>query len=235
MEEQTVDELLSLQELDTMIARSRVERRSLIAERAEVERQFEVLLAAEAKKRARVEQVEADVRRAERTVQAGRATMKRLQERAQDLHRAREVAAARAEVDAARQNLDDAETLLLEEMQAYDRARVSAEEAEKALNEGRSDSEGRCAEIDGRLSQLEQELTRAESHRRETALRLDSRVRSIYERVSGGRTAQVLAPLVHGCCGHCFTSIPLQRQAEIRAGASVVVCEGCGVILHPER
>lgn len=235
MEEQTVDELLSLQELDTMIARLRVERRSLQSERVEVQQRFEVLLKGESDMRSRVEQIEAEVRRADRTVQAGRATLKRLQERAQELHRAREVAAARAEVDAARQNLDDAETSLLEEMQSHDRARVGAEEAERTLNEGRSEGEERCSEIDGRLSELEHELARAEAERRETAQRLDSRVRSIYERVSGGRTTQVLAPLAHGCCGHCFTAIPLQRQAEIRAGASVVVCEGCGVILHPER
>lgn len=235
MEEQTVKELLSLQELDVLIAQLRTESRALKAERVEVEEAFEALVQRESEKRARVELVLADVRRAERTVQAGRETVKRLQDRSQELHRAREVAAARAEVDAARQNLDDAETTLLEEMQAHDRARVSAEEAEIKLTEGRVAGEERCGEIDGRLNELEQALVRSETERRETAMRLDSGIRSVYERVSGGRTTQVLAPIVHGCCGHCYTSIPLQRQAEIRVGASLVVCEGCGVILHPEN
>ena len=45
----------------------------------------------------------------ERTVQAGRATLKRLQARAQEVHNMREHAAARAEIDAARQNLEAAE------------------------------------------------------------------------------------------------------------------------------
>lgn len=235
MEEQTVDELLSLQELDLLITRLGIERRSLQAERAEVEQAFDVLVKDDSDMRARLEQVQAEMRRAERTVQAGRATVKRLQERAQNLHRAREVAAARTEADAARQNLDEAETDLLEEMQAHDRASVSAEVADKKLSDGRSVGEERCRDIDGRLSQLEQDLTRSETERREMSMRLDSGVRSVYERVSAGQTTQVLAPLVHGCCGHCFTAIPLQRQAEIRAGASLVVCEGCGVILHPER
>jgi predicted nucleic acid-binding Zn-ribbon protein len=234
MEEQTVKELLSLQEFDAVIVQLRTERQSLKAERTKVEEAFEALVKRESTKRARVEVVQADVRRAERTVQAGRATVKRLQDRAQELHRAREVAAARAEVDAAKQNLDDAETLILEEMQAHDRASVDAEEAERKLNEGRSAGEERCGEIDGRLSEIEQELVRSETARRETSMRLDSGIRSVYERVSGGRTTQVLAPIVHGCCGHCYTSIPLQKQAEIRGGASLVVCEGCGVILHPD-
>ena len=235
MEEQTVDELLSLQELDDRIAGLTKERRQLQAERAELEAEFERLLKSDEEMKNRVEAIEAEVRRADRTVQAGRATLKRLQERAQELHRAREVSAARAEVDAARQNLDEAETVLLEEMQSHDRARVSAEEAEKTLVAGRSDGELRRAEIDGRLAELVQELEAAQMQRQATAEGLDSRVRSIYERVSGGRTTQVLAPVQHGCCGHCFTSVPLQKQAEIRVGASVVVCGGCGVILHPER
>ena len=235
MEEQTVDELLSLQDLDDKIVSLTKEQRSLQADRAEVEATFERLLKTDADKKSRVETIESEVRQSDRTVQAGRATLKRLQDRAQELHRAREVSAARAEVDAARQNLDDAETVLLEEMQSHDRARVSAEEAEKKLAEGRSEGELRQSEIDGRLAELGQELSAAKAQREATAGGLDSRVRSIYERVSGGRTTQVLAPIQHGCCGHCFTSVPLQRQAEIRAGGSVVVCEGCGVILHWER
>lgn len=235
MEEQTVDELLSLQELDDKIASLTKERRGLQAERAEVEEAFERLLKTDSDMKSRVDAIELEVRKADRTVQAGRATLKRLQERAQELHRAREVSAARAEVDAARQNLDEAETTLLEEMQSHDRARVTAEEAAKTLSEGRSEGESRQLEIDGRLAELAQELAAAEDQRSMTAEGLDSRVRSIYERVSGGRTKQVLAPIQHGCCGHCFTSVPLQRQAEIRAGGAVVVCEGCGVILHPER
>ena len=235
MEEQTVDELLSLQELDEKIVSLVKERSTLHGERAGVEQAFERLLKKDSDTKKRVAEIEAEVRSSDRTVQAGRATHKRLKERAQELHRAKEVSAARVEVDAAWQNLDEAETILLEEMQAHDRARVTAEEAEKSLVEGRSNGEQRNAEIDGRLAEVAQELGAAETGRKATAEGLDSRVRSIYERVSGGRTTQVLAPIQHGCCGHCFTSVPLQRQAEIRAGGKVVVCEGCGVILHSER
>jgi hypothetical protein len=57
----------------------------------------------------------------------------------------------------------------------------------------------------------------------------------VYDRVRAGRTTRALAPVVDGVCGHCFTSIPLQRQAEIRGGKNLIVCETCGVILHAER
>ena len=57
MEEQTVKELLSLQELDAVIVQLRTERQSLKAERTKVEEAFEALVKRESAKRARVEVV----------------------------------------------------------------------------------------------------------------------------------------------------------------------------------
>jgi predicted nucleic acid-binding Zn-ribbon protein len=68
--------------------------------------------------------------------------------------------------------------------------------------------------------------------RENRAMRIDESVRSLYDRVRAGRTTSALAPVIDGVCGHCYTSIPLQRQAEIRGGRNLIVCETCGVILH---
>ncbi len=101
--------------------------------------------------------------------------------------------------------------------------------------EERRETESRTREIEARVDELEAELDRLQGRRGETAGRIDDDVRSEYDRVRGGRTTQALAPVVDGVCGHCYTAIPLQRQAEIRAGRKLVVCEGCGVILHADQ
>ena len=118
MEEQTVQELLSLQELDAAIARLRKERRALDAELEELRERAAEWSAGESAQQARVEQAAAEVRRAERKVQAGRETVRRLQERQKRLQRTREIEAARSELDTALDNLDAAETALLEGMQS---------------------------------------------------------------------------------------------------------------------
>jgi predicted nucleic acid-binding Zn-ribbon protein len=35
-----------------------------------------------------------------------------------------------------------------------------------------------------------------------------------------------------GACGHCFNTLPLQEQSEIRSGSTLHRCEACGVILY---
>jgi len=232
VEEQTVQELLSLQEMDATIQELRDERRDLEAELAEFEQRRATWSAGESAQQSRVEETALEVRKAERKVQAGRATVSRLQERAKGLQRTRDVQAAKNEIETALDNLDEAETSLLEGMQSHDRARIRQEEIEGQHAEAREEVEARSAEIEARIAELDAELDRLKGRRGATADRIDDDVRSEYDRVRGGRTAQALAPVVDGVCGHCFTAIPLQRQAEIRAGRRLVVCEGCGVILH---
>lgn len=235
MEEQTVQELLSLQELDAEIARLREERRELEAELEEIRERAARWSSGETEQQGRVDEAALELRRAERKVQAGRETVRRLKERAKGLQRSREVEAAKSELDAALENLDDAETAMLEGMQQHDRERIRQEEIDRQFGEERRETETRTVEVNARIQEIGAELDRLEGRRGATAERIDDSVRSAYDRVRGGRTAQALAPVIEGCCGHCYTAIPLQRQAEIRAGRKLVVCEGCGVILHADQ
>ena len=114
MEGNTVESLLELQEIDGLIGERRARLLALRAEADQLVSELEVLNKEAVALKGRLEGVESELRHAERTVQAGRATLKRLQARAQEVHNMREHAAARAEVDAARQNLEAAETALPE-------------------------------------------------------------------------------------------------------------------------
>jgi hypothetical protein len=235
MENSMVEELLGLQEMDAEIASCRKELRELEAERSEWEDRIAELERREREAAGKLASGDASMRAAERTVNAGRATLKRLQQRAQEIHNMREHLASRAEVDAARQNLDVAETSLLDAMQEQERARVDRDAAAAAVADAKSAAAERLAEIRARHDELSDRLAVERDRRENRALRIDESVRTLYDRVRGGRTTRALAPLVDGVCGSCYTSIPLQRQAEIRAGRALYVCEACGVILHAER
>jgi len=232
MEGNTVEGLLHLQEIDALIGDEQARVAALRAESDELVSELEALEKETVTLNARLEEAELALRHAERTVQAGRATLKRLQVRAQEVHNMREHVAARAEVDAARQNLEAAEDDLLDAMQDQETAR-------SALTQLEGDIASRGEEYGDRLGDLEKERQRLEEEiaihldkRSNRALRLDKRARSLYDTVRGGRADSALAPLVDGVCGHCFTAIPLQTQQVIRAGRTLVVCETCGVILH---
>jgi predicted nucleic acid-binding Zn-ribbon protein len=235
MESQVVDELLSLQEMDGEIARSRSELSAMEEESRLLEERLEAARRGESAIAVRVEEADRALRQYERTVQAGRATLKRLQQRAQEVAKQRAAMAARVEMDAARQNLDSAETAMLEGMQVQDRVRAEHQAALEALELEQRAADERLSEINRLSAELADSLAIQRDRRENRALRIDGSVRSVYDRVRAGRTSEALAPVVEGVCGHCFTSIPLQRQAEIRGGKALIVCETCGVILHADR
>ena len=71
----------------------------------------------------KADRVELRLRKFERASQAGRETLKRLQQRAQEVQNLKQQTAVRAETDAARRNLEAAEDDLLDAMQEAEEAR----------------------------------------------------------------------------------------------------------------
>ena len=232
MEGNTVEGLLALQEIDGLIGERQARLLALRAEADQLVSELEVLDKETVALKGRLEGVESELRHAERTVQAGRATLKRLQARAQEVHNMREHAAARAEVDAARQNLEAAEDDLLDSMQDQETARSALNSLEGDISSRQQEYGERLGDLDAECQRLEEGIAIDLDKRSNRALRIDERARSLYDTVAKGRADSPLAPLVDGVCGHCYTAIPLQTQQVIRAARVLVVCETCGVILH---
>lgn len=113
------------------------------------------------------------------------------------------------------------------------------------LETGGRDAASRLDEI--RQSQVEVraalDLRReaAEARRRSTlaareasAAEVDRALRTRYERLRTVRT-RVLVALDGAACGACYTTVPLNRRSQIRAGTLIDSCESCGVILYADE
>lgn len=229
----TVEELLSLQEIDLEILRINHELVGLDEELSQLRADVDELEARAAKLRGRKEDAEARVRRFQRSVQAGRATLKRLETRAQAVSNMQQHFAVRTETETARRNLRAAEDEALSAMQEVETLAGDLEEVESELAEASERLETRRGEVRTFRAALESELARHTDQKKTREERLDRRTLRLYQSVAGGRTDSALAPLTgDGVCGSCFTAVPKQRQADIRTGRSLAVCEGCGVILY---
>jgi predicted nucleic acid-binding Zn-ribbon protein len=89
------------------------------------------------------------------------------------------------------------------------------------------------AALDERRRALETEREAAVREREASADQIDKPLRTRYDRLRRSRAKEVVVPLVGGTCGACHTSIPLNRRSQIRSGAILDGCEGCGAILYP--
>ncbi len=229
---ETVEALLGLQEIDAVIEARESELAALEPELEEAESRLAGIRERLAALRHELGEAEEAFRKSQRSVQAGRATLKRLRDRADEVQDLRQHMAVRAELEAARRNLEAAETDAIEDLQDVETSREAVDSLDAELGEATSSFDERLSEVEARREELREELERHRGRRESRTDGIDESALKLYERVRRGRTESALAPLVGGHCGHCFTAVPLQRQAEIRTGRMLHRCEGCGVILH---
>lgn len=112
--------------------------------------------------------------------------------------------------------------------------KVTDEESKVAAVE--SDQSAERARLEERRRALEAERDAATRAREASADQLDKPLRTRYDRLKRSRHSRdVVVPLVGGTCGACHTSVPLNRRSQIRSGAIVDGCEGCGAILYPSE
>lgn len=229
----TVEALLSLQEIDAAIDERTRRLEQLTREIAREEEALDALEGQAAAARKTVEEAEAELRKIERSVQAGRATLKRLEARGQEVQNMKQHLAVRAETDAARRNLRMAEEDALDAMQEIEDGKAILQQIERELAERREEHEARVSGASEERAALQEEIALHRDRKRNRETRLGGAALRLYRQVRGSRARTALAPIKpDGVCGNCFTMIPLQRQADIRSGRDLEVCEGCGVILY---
>lgn len=229
----TVEALLGLQEIDLEIHEMRAELDRIAADTEIRVAGLQELERRVAEARAKLEMADEKLRKYQRAVQAGRATMKRLESRGHDVVNMQQHLAVRHETETARRNLRIAEEEAMEALQEGEQLHHSLEDLEAEVSETRGRLEATSSEADARRSELEDRLAIRSDQKANKMLRMDGRVLRLYEQVRAGRTDSALVALTpDGVCGHCYTSVPLQKQADIKAGRELAVCEGCGVILY---
>jgi predicted nucleic acid-binding Zn-ribbon protein len=105
-------------------------------------------------------------------------------------------------------------------------------EAEKQLAEFRQSQDAVRSEIGGRQEEAEASRRAALAERDAAASEVERVIRTRYERLRSNKSTGVVVALAGAACGACYTTVPLNRRSQIRAGTLIEFCESCGVILY---
>lgn len=112
---------------------------------------------------------------------------------------------------------------------ALESARAVVEERTVDLNTKKSELEGIEAETADRINDLEAQAELAKK-------KIDERLLTAYNRIRKNvRNGLAVVTVRRDACGGCYNRIPPQRQADIRMGKKLIVCEYCGRILVSEE
>jgi len=225
--------LLKLQEMDDELVRAQTTLDDFAPLLAEIEQPVAGLAHEIDGTRARVEDLRADVRRLQKAAEQKRQRLGVYEERLMRVRNVREESAARAEMDLIRRaaEADEAEVKALQEQAT--RADLKLDDLERQMARLRDENAPRLDALLAERAAAETTLRVLRDQRENHSIRIDKRALRLYERVRGGRSSMALAPMTEeGACGHCFNILPLQEQTEVRTGAELRRCEGCGVILY---
>ncbi|MGH7499496.1 MAG: zinc ribbon domain-containing protein [Gemmatimonadales bacterium] len=147
----------------------------------------------------------------------------------------KEAATLMAELDLARSVIAKEETEWVRSAEAVGSLELKVAEEEKKLEALAETQQPERSKLEARRAELQEELHGAKREREESASRIERQLRTRYDRLRRSRAADVVVPLLGGTCGACHTSIPLNRRSQIRSGAVLDTCEGCGAILYPQE
>ena len=225
--------LLALQEIDTEIARAQARLDEFKPKQDALEAPVMALERELTSTRAKLDEMRAEQKRLQKNADQKRDQVLQYQERLGKARTQHQEAAAKAELDLVKRALeaDNADLKTIGEQAT--RTDLKLDDLQKQVTKVRADIENEQLQLMERREAAEQELAQLRDRRSNEAARIDEPSRRLYDRVRGGKSRKVLAPLTdEGACGNCFNILPLQEQVQVRNGTTLHRCEGCGVILY---
>jgi predicted nucleic acid-binding Zn-ribbon protein len=232
MTEQRRTALKELQKLDLKIQESRKHIHDFDPLLEEVEEPALRLESELGTSRTRLQEMKLESRRLELATEEKRERQKRLEERIQSVRNLREEAAVSAELEMVKRGLqnDEQEAYTLLDQLSKVEARVA--EVEVTFAEANALVGPQRDALLAKRAEAQSDLESLTSERERFVASMSAGELKTYDAIrAGGRRIAVAELTEDGACGHCFGIIPLQLQNEVRHGASLIRCEGCGVIL----
>jgi predicted nucleic acid-binding Zn-ribbon protein len=143
----------------------------------------------------------------------------------------KDFAAMTREIDLLKEKRSDLETQVILLLDSEDEFVGAVRRAEKEFEAVTAKASAETSRLDSTLAGIRADLERVLEARARLTEKLAPELRSRYERIREGKHGIAVVPVVKGSCGGCFTALPPQRINDVRLGAKVLACEGCGRLL----
>lgn len=182
---------------------------------------------------AEIEELNSLTKQRKREVDQAKIMIGNYKEQQNNVRNNREYDAISKEIEYQELEIELAEKRLKKEYAGGIKAKkLQLEEAENQMKEREADLAAKKAELEGieaETAPLVEEYGVQEAQAKE---KIDERLLAAYERIRRNvRNGLAVVTVKRDACGGCFNRIPPQRQADIRQGKKIIVCEYCGRIL----
>jgi predicted nucleic acid-binding Zn-ribbon protein len=144
-----------------------------------------------------------------------------------------EYTAAIREADAARKQISNLETQVLEQMEVFENAEKELGERAPEVDKLRDEMEASFKAFDEQAKLQQQQLEDARAEHERLLRELPKSTSAMYKRISARiRDGVALAEARNGACTACYMSLRPQVMADVRRGAEIITCDNCNRILY---
>ena len=129
-----------------------------------------------------------------------------------------------------------AEKRLKEYTAAIKNKKVQLEDAEAVVADRNLDLTAKKSELESIEAETADQVAALEAKAGKAKVKIDERLLTAYNRIRRSvRNGLAVVTVQRDACGGCFNRIPPQRQADVRLGKKLIVCEYCGRILVDDK
>ena len=224
--------LYSLQQIDRQIDKIRIIRGELPLEVEDLEDEIVGLETRTDNYILEIESLKDQIKEKELQIKESLIQIKRYEEQQMNVRNNREYDSLSKEIEFQNLEIALAEKRIKEFTHHLNLKNDEIGEAQKVLEERRNDLAIKKSELSDIVNETEKEeqtlLTKSEEFQRF----IEERLLTAYKRIrTNARNGLAVVSVERDACGGCFSSIPPQRQLDIRIHKKIIVCEYCGRIL----
>jgi predicted nucleic acid-binding Zn-ribbon protein len=185
---------------------------------------------------AEIEELNSLTKQRKREVDQAKIQISHYKEQQNNVRNNREYDAITKEIEYQELEIELAEKRLKEYAVAMKAKKAQLEDAEAVASERGVDLAAKKAELESIEAETADQVAALEAQADKAKVKIDERLLSAHGRIRGSvRNGLAVVTVKRDACGGCFNRIPPQRQADIRLGKKLIVCEYCGRILVAEN
>ena len=144
----------------------------------------------------------------------------------------REYDAITKEIEYQELEIELAEKRLKEYAAGIKNKKAQLESAEAVVADRDIDLSAKKAELESIEAETADQVAALQAKAEKAKTKIDERLLVAYNRIRRSvRNGLAVVSVKRDACGGCFNRIPPQRQADVRQGKKLIVCEYCGRIL----
>ena len=185
---------------------------------------------------AEIEELNSLTRQRKREVDQAKIMIGNYKEQQNNVRNNREYDAITKEIEYQELEIELAEKRLKEYAAQMKTKKALVDETAELVEERSIDYKAKKEELDSIEAETAQQVAELTAEADKAKEPIDERLLTAYNRIRKNvHNGLAVVTVTRDACGGCFNRIPPQRQADVRLGKKLIVCEYCGRILVDDK